>query len=255
MMKRRLAAYAAVAALSISPGCASLFPIVEDPIRIENMDSMGAAKLGFVKGKTAFEAAEKLMRDKKLTGISKTTLIWEKSPLIGAISADYQLEIHLFENNVYKESISLMSGSILPYCLSLKLVSSESKIHLLAMYRDPMDLVEDPELQRRSPASNPRIMVFTRKDGSFLPSDLADIGGLVKRMGGLTSPIFVGSDMDMGIMFLARDKSGAVWKNAFLVRMEKNKLEFKPISLAEAARCPCMEKYLYGATPDEAKGE
>ena len=250
---RRIAAYAAAAAIAISPGCSNLFPIVEDPIRIQNMNSLSSSKLGFVKGKTTFEEAERLMLRMRLTGISKTAFILDKSPLIGAISADYQLEAHLFEANVYKESISLMSGHILPYEVSLKLVSAENRIHLLALYRDPTGMVEDQEFQRRMPSSNPRIMVYARKDGAFLPINMTDIGGLVKKMGGMTSPIFVGRDMGMGVIFLARDKSGAIWGKAYLVTMEGNKLDFKPIPIAVAAKCSCIEKYLYGASPQEAK--
>ena len=241
------------AAISIQPGCVGLLPRVEDPIRIQNMDSVPLSKLGFIKGKTTLAEAERIMKKMNMSGVTSITYVYEKPPVLGAIGADYQLSVHIFENDAYKESISLEAGNVLPYDISLKFVSAEKQVFLLALYRDPTDMIGDKDFQKRHPSSPPRIMVYSTENGAFVKKSRFDIGWLTDRMGGMTDPLLVGTDMDMGILFLARDRSGSVWDNAFILKMAGGKLEFNPVPLSEASKCSCVVNYMYGEKADDAK--
>jgi hypothetical protein len=219
------------------------------------MESMTADRLGLVKGKTTMQEAERLMRAKRITGISKTTYIDKDTPLLNAISGDYQLQAHIFEDNVFKESISLNSGPVLPYSIFLKLVKSPDGVLLLAAYRDPTEMVEDPAFRKMSHPGEPRMVVYHRKAGSFVYSDTASLAPLAKKHGGFTAPFLVGTDIELGIIFIARDKGGSIWENAYLIKGREGKIKFDEISLDTASRCKCVERYIYGASPEAAREE
>jgi len=96
------------------------------------------------------------------------------------------------------------------------------------------------------------MQVFARKDGAFVRTDTVSLGELSTRHGGLTSPMFLGNDLDAGIVLVARDREGAIWTSAYLVKRDDRQVRFEPIAIEEMAKCSCLSKYLNGANPEEA---
>ncbi len=241
---KKLAAAAAIA-LSLSPGCRYFLPVVTEPIRIENTDDMSPAKLGFVKGETTFAQAQAMMRGKNLSGLTKTVFAdlrpGARDLVLNAISADYQMAVHVFENDRYRESVRLHAGSVLPYGGALTISSSGNSIFLLALYRDPLEMTDQKLM-----AQPPRIEIFEQSGGSFVFRSTFHIGKIAADNGGITRPIFVGHDLDDGVMLLARDNDGVIWDGAYFLRLENGSLKTTHVSLQEASRCSCVQKYMYG---------
>ena len=236
----------AIAALLLSSACVGMLPRLDEGLRVENMNNLDAAKLGFVRGQTRFAQAEASMRAAGLSGISKATFAVDGMPLLNVVAADYQLGVHLFENDSYLESLSLDSGPVLPYGVVVKLVRSRDEVLLLALYRDALETIA------AQPPRQPRMLVFARRNGAFVRTDTVSLAELAQRHGGLASPMFVGTDLDEGIILAARDRAGAIWDSAYLVKREGREVRFEPLALEEMAKCPCLAKYLSGASPEEA---
>lgn len=231
---------AALVATSVSFSC---LPVMVEPLRVNNIDSITAVRLGFVRGKTTFLQAERLMKAQGLTGISKDSFI-DGGPARDAITADYQDKIHLFESNKYRESIEVEGAEMLPYSYGLRFARHGKNLFLMALFRDALDMTEQHER-----AKAPRIEFFRMKNGSFVHSHNYFMKNLSEKMGGLTDPVFVGHSLDDGVLFLARDSEGRVWDSAFHIRLRKGRTLFSSVPLSEAARCSCIQNYLYGLDP------
>ncbi len=244
MVMRKLAAGIMVAC-SLSGGCRYLLPVVAEPIRIENADDMAPERLGFAKGKTTFDEAHAAMKSRRLTGITKTiyTDTRSKGPslVLHALSADYQTRVHIFEDGLFADTVRLPSGGVLPYGGALSISSAGGKVFLLALYRDPLEMTD-----HKAMAQAPRIDIFERTDGRFVFRSRFSLGTIASENGGITRPIFVGHDLDEGIMLLARDSDGVIWDGGYFLRLEGGLLKTAHVPLEDASRCSCVQKYMYG---------
>jgi hypothetical protein len=234
-MRKLIATALCAASLSM----AACRPIHTEPLRSSNLQMYSVGQLGFVRGKTDFESAKRMMEKRGMTGISDDFYVFGKK-IFHAISADYQTDIHIFEDNHYSGSIPVKCGSVLPYGYQLRLGESEGRLRLLALYRDPLEYTFQKKMAR--PA---RIDVFTHGDSfRFMKSIRMD--GLSRAHSGLTRPIFVGHDLGMGIIFLARDNDGRVWDKAYILSVRGSSASIKAIPLSEAEGCSCVRDYIYG---------
>lgn len=220
-------------------GCAA-FASRQEPLRLGNWSDLTAQQLGLAAGASSVSQAESSARALGLTGLRTDTFVGD-GLLLGALSADFQTRVHLFEGDRYVQSVALRSGGTPPYGTVARLARSDEGVLLLALYLSPSDLVAG------LPAGlGPRLDVFLRRAGAFDFVRTVRLDHLVAQNGGLTSPFFVGHDLSEGILFLARDRGGAVWKSAYLLSMAKGAARFEPLPLEEAARCSCVVDYLYG---------
>ncbi len=244
-MKKLVSAAVLAVSLASSPGCRYFMPKVEEPIRIQNADDIDASGLGFVRGKTAFGEAEAAMRRKGLTGISKTVYTDitapGRSPVLNAIAADYQSSVHVFLNDAYLESVKLHNGPALPYGPTITISSGAGAVLLLALYRDALDITE-----RRDMAAEPRIDVFEQRGGRFSFRSAMRLGDMAAENNGISRPIFVGHDLDAGVLLIARDRDGVIWDGGYFIRLERGMLKTSRVSLDDASRCSCVQRYIYG---------
>ena len=215
-------------------------PIVHrEPLRSSNLQTYSVRELGFIPGKTDFSTARAAMKRRKMTGIADD-FYTKDGKLFHAITADYQSEIHLFEDNLYKGSVPVKCGSVLPYGYRLRIGESNGKVRLIALYRDPLEYTFEKKM-----AAPARIDVFTHED-SFRYARTIPLRGLSEEHGGLTRPIFVGHDMEIGIIFLARNDRGSVWPKAYILSVTDAAARMKSVPLNEAAKCSCVHDYIYG---------
>jgi hypothetical protein len=240
-MRKLIGVVVLAAALSPSQACRS---VMVEPLRVDNMDAMTIRQLGFVKGRTTFAQAERMMKSHGLTGISKDVYVDDRNKLFQVVSADYQDKVHVFEDNRYKESVDIGCKGMLPYGFALRLAKTKGKVVLMALFRDALDLTD-----RLSVAGPPRIELFEREDGSFKSINTISLGRLSQRHGGLTSPLFVGHDLGLGVIFVARGRDGRVWERAYMISMKQGEIRVLGMPLEEAARCSCVRNYIYGGAP------
>jgi hypothetical protein len=219
--------------------CAALLWVPE-PIRIGNWADMDECQLSLASGRTTLREAEQAMRRAGLTGIRSDTYV-EGRRMVSALAADYQTKIYIFEDNRYQRSLPVRSGSALPFGYALRVARSRDDLLILALYRDPSS----------DPGKGPRIAVFTDEERGFEFVQSIPMDELARTHGGMTSPFFVGHDLDEGLMFLARSKDGGLWENAYLVTLHGRELGLKPLPMEEAAQCSCVEKYVYATSSDE----
>jgi hypothetical protein len=214
-------------------------PIRTEPLRSSNLQMYTINQLGLIKGKTHFDSAKRRMEQKKMTGIAEDSYTIGKT-MYQAMTADYQTEIHIFENSRYTGSVPVKCGPILPYGYSLRIGESEGKLRMLALYRDPLQYTFQKGLAHPS-----RVDVFTY-DESLRFMKTISLSTLSKTHSGLTRPIFVGHDLGIGIIFLARDNDGRVWDKAYLVSVTDSAVKMKSVPVSEAEGCSCIRDYIYG---------
>ncbi len=235
----------ALLACSLSGGCRHLLPAVEEPIRIANTQDTSPERLGFEKGKTSFDEAAASMKSIGLTGVARTmyTDITAKGPslVLQALSADYQTKVHIFENGYYSGSVAVPSGKVVPYGEALTISSRGKDVFLLALYRDPLEMTA--EAWR---AEAPRIDIFERTAGTFVFRSRFSLKQIAADNEGITHPIFVGHDLSMGVMLLARDRRGTIWDGAYFLKLENGLVKATHASLNEVSRCSCVQRYMYG---------
>lgn len=214
-------------------------PIRTEPLRSANLQIYTVNQLGLVKGKTHFDSLKSKMEKRKMTGVSESAYTIGKTTY-QAITADYQTEVHIFENSRYTGSLPVKCSDVLPYGYNLRIGESGGKLRLLALYRDPLEYTFEKRLAR--PA---RIDVFTYDD-SFRFMKTIPLHNLSEKHGGLTRPHFVGHDLDIGIIFLARDNLGSVWDKAYILSVTDGAVKIKSVPISEAEECSCVRDYIYG---------
>ncbi|HID72517.1 TPA: hypothetical protein EYP38_01130 [Candidatus Micrarchaeota archaeon] len=243
----KVAAAAAAVALPLLSGC-GLVQREQMRLDVASMDTIGAERLGLVKGETTFGQAEKAMRQKRMTGIVSESFAKAGAPTLDVLAADYQEELHMFEDSLFKGTIKLRTEGVPPYGFGLRLAESKGQMFLLALYRDPLDNVGSGAGIAPEP---PRIEVFMRKGASWVHEGRMRLRNIVRRHGGLTDPLFVGHDLDSGITLLGRAKSGTIWERGYFLAMRpvdgRERLTIiGSETLSKLAACSCVQNYIYG---------
>jgi len=218
-----------------------------EPLRIENWDDLSQEQLGFVKGQTGFAEAVEALRRRGLTGIAQDTFVGADSRVISVLTADYQSRVHAFENGRYRGSTSVHSEGLLPYGFALHTAASTDGLVVLALYRDPVEATSGAVRARE-----PRLSLLIERPDGFALLRTIPLGALVAEHGGLQRPLFVGRDLDEGLMFLGRDREGAVWSTAYLLSIRHGQLGLATLPIEAAARCACVRDYLQGEPVDDA---
>ena len=228
--------------------CRSLFA-VREPLRIDNWDDVDERRLGLAKGATTLRDARQAMRNLGLTGVRTDTWVGEgPTPrMVSVLSADFQSRIHVFQDDRYQASVRVQSRGVLPFSYALRVARFGDRLLLVALYRDPLDLTEQSVR-----ANGPRVDLFAEGHSGFEFVKSLPLDALAAENHGLTSPFFVGHDLNEGLMLLGRDKEGTLWRSAYLVTIERGDLALKALPMEQAARCSCVVRYAYGAAADEA---
>lgn len=220
--------------LVLAQGCAA----GREALVIENWDDLDEGRLGFVRGGTTLAEAEAAMRAAKLTGVTSQT--WaDDGRAVSVLAADYQLRVFVFEGGRFRQSVAVDSGAVLPFRWALRVGQADGGLALVAMYRDPRE-------ELSSAGSGPRAAVFVEGAGGFTQVNTVPLAGLAAAHGGLTRPFLVGDDFSRGVMFVARDREGAPWSSAYLLRLRGKELALAPLSMREAMRCSCVHDWVYG---------
>jgi hypothetical protein len=225
--------------------CATLFGVPE-PIRIGNWADLDERQLALVPGRTTLREAQQAMRQAGLTGIRSDTYADDGPRVVSALSADYQSRILVFENNRYQRSLSVRSGDVLPFAYALRVARSGDYLLILAVYRDPLSGTDAPS------ARGPRLALFVDEERGFEFVRSVPLDEIARANGGMTSPFFVGHDLGEGVMFLARKSDGGLWNSAYVMSIRGRELDLKPLPMEEAARCSCVEKYVYATGADDS---
>jgi len=218
-------------------------PSVNEPLRIGTLDDLSPASLGFKPGVTTTEEARATLEARGLTGIAASAYADEAEAhsadavRIEAFGADYQSRVHLFENGKYRESIELPTGKVIPYGEALSIAEGRDGTVLLVLYRDPL-------AQRGAP---PMLLSYVVGSKNVALASSAALRALVQRHHGMTSPALIGSDLDAGVMLVARDRHGDLWDQSYLVRIDRGQVSLKPKSMLDALRCSCVRTYAYGS--------
>ncbi|HTJ84970.1 MAG TPA: hypothetical protein VL400_24800 [Polyangiaceae bacterium] len=249
--RSRLALLVFALVATLSSGCVSLLPSVEEPLRVGTLDDLGPDSLGFRRGVTTTDEARAALAARGLTGIADASYASPPAPVgpgapatstlaptrFEVLAADYQSRVHLFENDRYRESIVLPTGGVPPYGVALGLGEGKVGTALLVLYRDPLARRDAP----------PTLLGFELARGRVALASRASLPSLVARHHGMTSPALIGSDLDAGVMLVARDRHGALWDESYLVRFDRGAFSLKPRAMTDALRCSCVRNYAYGA--------
>ncbi|HEY3447388.1 MAG TPA: hypothetical protein VGK67_13535, partial [Myxococcales bacterium] len=182
-------------------------------LHLGNWNNLSPSELGLAAEASSVEQAEAAARAQGLAGLRTDTYVGP-GLLVSALSADFQTRVHVFENDRYVQSVALRCGSTPPYGTLVRFAGSDEGLLLLALYRSPADLVADVPAGR-----GPRMDVFVRRGRTFEFARTVSLDALAAENGGMTSPLFVGHDLVEGVIFLARDRDGVVWKSAYLMSM------------------------------------
>ena len=239
-------------------GCASTASsttaaVVPDPLRIENADDVSPESLGLVRGTTTLAHARDSMRSRGITGIVDDTFASAGSPWVSVLAADYQSHLHLFDHDRYAGSLAVARSGDVPYAYAVRIAAHRGTLYVLALYNDPRSWTSHAD-----DASGPRITVFVRRGGRFERSGRKSLTKIARAHGGPTRPLFVGYDLEDGVLMVARDGQGAIWRDAYFVRLHeppyagagRARLRLERVALEDAWRCDCVARYVGGASPE-----
>lgn len=234
-MSRRIRAALLSVGLAAS-GCSGFAPVVEEPLRVGTLDDLAPEALGLRPGATTVEAARASLASRGLTGVASASFARASGGSVEVLGADYQSRLHVFRNGRYESSLALSTGGLPPYGLALGLGEAGEGDVLLVLYRDPLARAEEPPvlLAYRIAGTTYELMASTSFDS------------VVRENGGMTSPLFVGSDLTEGVMLVARDRDGSLWDRSYLVRFDGGRIALEPRPITEALRCSCVRAYAMG---------
>ncbi len=246
VMRQAVKVFAAALTSATILGCGAIH---REPLRIDNAQIVSAEELGFQRGKTKFTDAHSLMKRRRMTGIVAESNISVSGKRLDLLAADYQTEMFLFEEGTFRQSLKLHTSDILPYGFALRIANSKNRDVILALYRDPLEMVSSVDHGMRVKA--PRIEIFVESNGTFARNGILHLSKLSKTHGGLTDPLFVGHDLDINLMLIARGLNGVVWNKAYFLGFQEARGQVrlavtKSVPLSEAAKCSCVHDYLYG---------
>src|SRR3989338_8275803 len=190
------AVFAGLLSLVSGAGC---YPRIADPLRVEEVSDFTSGQLRLHPGRTSLEVAERRMRRRHMSGIvsDRYAPVERNGPLLGVLAADYQMRVHFFREGFYRESIELHSGNVVPYGFALNISSSAAGTYMMVLYRDPLEMTN-----RRRDAEEPRIEIYRLERESFAYQRSISIARIADGNGGMTRPIFVGHNLDDGVLFL-----------------------------------------------------
>lgn len=228
----------------LASGCAGLYARVEQPLRIQNPDDLAAEDLELEIGSTTLSEAVGRMRALGLTGVRRTQFQKGDSTELSAIAADYQTRVHIFEDERYSHSVQLATTTTLPYEYGLRFVVDGERTILLVLYDDPLRWTA-----RRSQAQGPWLTTVARESGRFQQRSRMRIGGLAGARSGAAQPLFVGYDLEEGLLLYARDREGRPWRDAYMLRSDAGRIAVAPVPFLDAVRCSCIQDYLDGEGP------
>jgi hypothetical protein len=251
VMRQAVKVFAAALTSVTLLGCGA---IQREPLRIDNAQIVSAQELGFQRGKTKFTDAHNLMKKRRMTGISTESNLSVSGKRLDLLAADYQTEMFLFEEGTFRQSLKLHTSDILPYGFALRIANSKNRDVILALYRDPLEMVSSVDHGMR--VKPPRIEIFVESNGNFVRNGILHLSKLSKTHGGLTDPLFVGHDLDINLMLIARGLNGVIWNKAYFLGFREVEGQVrlavtKSVPLSEAAKCSCVQDYLYGESDSQ----
>ncbi len=232
---RNITLATALTASPLAPACTTFYEarLIELP-RANNTQKLTATQLGFIKGKTTFSNATRIIKSKNLTGIVKDSYHDSKDNFFQTIVADYQGQVHVFKEGRYHHSVTIPLKNLDPYGFSTLLANYKGQTALLITYRDLEGLKQ------------PRMHLFFLEQNKFGHSASIPLGKLARSLGGIFLPYFVGRDLETGILFLGRNPKGNVWKKVPNIKFTGTKLLFNLVPLSYAAKCGCVREYIEG---------
>ncbi len=207
-------------------------PTAPEPLRIGTMDDLAPEALGLQAGVTTADEARAILLRRGLTGVTESRFGSGSGATVEVLGADYQSRVHVFQNGRYAQSLALSTGGVLPYGLALAATRHEGADVVMALYRDP--LAERPR--------PPELLSYRVVEGRFQLVARMTFDGLFKKHGGM----LVGSDLNAGVMLVARDADGDLWDTSYLVHFDGERLALRPKSMVEAMRCSCVREYAFG---------
>jgi len=251
VMRKAVKVFATALTAATLCGCGT---IQREPFRIDNVQILSAQDLGFQRDKTSFTDAHNTMKRRKMTGIAAESNISVSGKRLDLLAADYQTEMFLFEEGRFRQSLKLHTSDVLPYGFALRIANSKNQDVILSLYRDPLEMVTSVDHGMR--VKPPRVEIFIESDGNFVRSGILHLSKLSRTHGGLTDPLFVGHDLDVNLMLIARGINGVVWNKAYFLgfRKAEGKVHLavtRSVPLSEAAKCSCIADYLYGGSDSQ----
>jgi hypothetical protein len=225
--------------LGFSCGCTAYAPVVEEPLRVDNVADLPPEALGFHPGITTVDEARATLARSRLTGIVDASYARSQGPTLEVLGADYQTRLHVFRNGRYDHSFVLPTRGLPPYGLALGIGEEGPADVLLALYRDPLTRTDEP----------PRLLSYRLAGTGFELVGRTSFETLVERHGGMTRPMLVGNDLSHGVMLVARDRDGALWDTSYLLKMSAGGISLDPQPMTEALRCSCVRKYAFETEP------
>lgn len=236
---RRIATLAVLLGATRSVGCAAFAPVIEEPMRIENVRDLDATALRLEPGVSTVDEARERLLSAGITGVTEDAYATTSGASVEVVGADYQRRIHVFRGGKYAHSFTLPTHGVPPYGVTLRLGTAARQTLLFVLYRDPLARAAEP----------PGILAYAvAPDATLTLVARASLGDVVARQGGMSRPLLVGSDFDDGVMLVARDAGGALWDESVLLRFRGGQIEHAPRPITEALRCSCVRKYAVGAT-------
>ena len=217
--------------------CASVAPVVDEPLRVGNLDDAAPEALGLTAGVTGFDEARETLAARGHTGVVGDVYAPEGGALLGVLAADYQSRVHVFRGGVYDRSIVLPTSGLPPYGMALRIARDGAATRMLVLYRDPLDRSAFP----------PTLLSFDWVDDHFERfAARTSLEAVVSKQEGMTRPLLVGDDLADGVLLVARDAGGALWDTSYLVRIAGGRAALEPRPMTDALRCSCVRRYALG---------
>ncbi len=246
VVRKAVKVFAAALTAATLFGCGTIH---RDPLRIGTAQIVSAEQLGLQRNKTKFSDAHNRMKRMGMTGIVAESTIGVSGKMLDLLAADYQTEVFLFEEGMFRQSLKLNASGILPYGFALRVANYKNRDVILALYSDPLGLVDS--VDHGMGVQPPRVESFVESGGVFARNATLNLSKLSKAHGGLSDPLFVGHDLDVNLMLIARGTSGTIWSQAYFLGFREAGGEVqlavtRSVPLSEAAKCSCVQDYIYG---------
>lgn len=208
----------ASAVVLAATGCCSKYvpklePLIKLPKQSQQEDSLGCFW--------------RMLRD---FGVKKPHLVKIDPDLsnLTFISFDGSKKIYVFDGNKLKQEIEVD----IPTRFRMMDVQLGNKVGIVIV----------PNQTTEKDLAITAVLVDPKSEG--ITKIKIDISGLVEKHGGILDPIVIGTDLERGINFSARDSRGEPWRQLYNISVKNGKVTINEINDRVLYSCSCYSEWL-----------
>ncbi|MFH1435140.1 MAG: hypothetical protein ABIJ56_05455 [Pseudomonadota bacterium] len=163
--------------------------------------------------------------------------------VVTAITADFLDNIYIFSDSRYAAKLEIKYDEGKPQTHPVvKVVYSKGEFGFL-LVADNMRLGGKRVAQ----------LILVGKGGKITNSSIS-LESLIEKNDGLFDPFIGGENLESGLVFSARDRTGRAWGDAYLLTIDKSKLRLEKKTREHVFGCSCFADWLQGKDGREVFG-